>query len=103
MVKTGCQGLCELGPLVRIEPYDYQYVHVQVEDCKEIVDRTVLQGQPVERLFYRDHDNICPHPDDIPFLNQQTRIVLENCGRIDAESIDEYIAAVSYTHLRKLC
>ena len=51
MVKTGCQGLCELGPLVRIEPYDYQYVHVQLEDCKEIVDRTVLQGQPVERLF----------------------------------------------------
>ena len=91
VVKTGCQGLCELGPLVRIEPYDYQYVHVQLEDCKEIVDRTVLQGQPVERLFYRDHDNICPHPDDIPFLNQQTRIVLENCGRIDA--------AVSYTHL----
>ena len=67
VVKTGCQGLCELGPLVRIEPYDYQYVHVQVEDCKEIVDRTVLQGQPVERLFYRDHDNICPHPDDIRF------------------------------------
>ena len=43
VVNTGCQGLCELGPLVRIEPYDYQYVHVQLEDCKEIVDRTVLQ------------------------------------------------------------
>ena len=93
VVKTGCQGLCELGPLVRIEPYHYQYVHVQVEDCKEIVDRTVLAGQPVERLFYRDRDQLCPHPDDIPFLNQQTRIVLENCGQIDAESIDEYIAA----------
>ena len=101
VVKTGCQGLCELGPLVRIEPYDYQYVHVQVEDCKEIVDRTVLQGQPVERLFYRDHDNICPHPDDIPFLNQQTRIVLENCGRIDAESIDEYIAAGGFQAMTK--
>ena len=101
VVKTGCQGLCELGPLVRIEPYDYQYVHVQVEDCKEIVDRTVLQGQPVERLFYRDHDNICPHPDDIPFLNQQTRIVLENCGRIDAESIDEDIAAGGFQAMTK--
>ena len=101
VVKTGCQGLCELGPLVRIEPYDYQYVHVQLEDCKEIVDRTVLQGQPVERLFYRDHDNICPHPDDIPFLNQQTRIVLENCGRIDAESIDEYIAAGGFQAMTK--
>lgn len=101
VVKTGCQCLCELGPLVRIEPYDYQYVHVQLEDCKEIVDRTVLQGQPVERLFYRDHDNICPHPDDIPFLNQQTRIVLENCGRIDAESIDEYIAAGGFQAMTK--
>ena len=75
VVKTGCQGLCELGPLMKIEPYDYQYVHVQVEDCKEIVERTVMEGQPVSRLFYRDHDTVCPHPSDIPFLNQQTRIV----------------------------
>ncbi|MDY4692382.1 MAG: (2Fe-2S) ferredoxin domain-containing protein, partial [Blautia sp.] len=44
IVKTGCQGLCELGPLMRIEPYDYQYVHVQVEDCKEIVERSILNG-----------------------------------------------------------
>lgn len=101
VVKTGCQGLCELGPLVRIEPYHYQYVHVQVEDCKEIVDRTVLAGQPVERLFYRDRDQLCPHPDDIPFLNQQTRIVLENCGQIDAESIDEYIAAGGFQAMAK--
>ncbi len=101
VVKTGCQGLCELGPLVRIEPYHYQYVHVQIEDCKEIVDRTVLAGQPVERLFYRDHDELCPHPDDIPFLNQQTRIVLENCGQINAESIDEYIAAGGFQAMAK--
>ena len=101
VVKTGCQGLCELGPLVRIEPYHYQYVHVQGEDCKEIVDRTVLAGQPVERLFYRDRDQLCPHPDDIPFLNQQTRIVLENCGQIDAESIDEYIAAGGFQAMAK--
>ena len=46
IVKTGCQGLCELGPLMRIEPYDYQYVHVQPEDCKEIVERTILEGKP---------------------------------------------------------
>ena len=92
VIKTGCQGLCELGPLMRIEPYDYQYVHVQPEDCKEIVERTILEGKPVERLFYRDNNTVCPHPDDIPFLNQQTRIVLENCGKIDAESIEEYIA-----------
>lgn len=102
VVRTGCQGLCELGPLMRIEPYDYQYVHVQVEDCKEIVSRTVLSGQPVERLFYRHEDKVCLHPDDIPFLNLQTRIVLENCGKIDAESIDEYIAAGGFSALVKV-
>ena len=101
VVRTGCQGLCELGPLMRIEPYDYQYVHVQVEDCKEIVSRTVLLGHPVERLFYRYEDKVCPHPDDIPFLNLQTRIVLENCGKIDAESIEEYIASGGFSALVK--
>ncbi len=44
VVKTGCQGLCELGPLVRIEPYDYQYVHVQVDDCREIVEKRPFCG-----------------------------------------------------------
>ena len=101
IVKTGCQGLCELGPLMRIEPYDYQYVHVQVDDCREIVEKTVICGLPVERLFYRHNDEACPHPSDIPFLNQQTRIVLENCGKIDAESIDEYIAAGGFSALAK--
>ena len=101
VIKTGCQGLCELGPLMRVEPYDYQYVHVQPEDCREIVERTVLQGQPVERLFYREDNKVCPHPDDIPFLNQQTRIVLENCGKINAESIDEYIAVGGFQALAK--
>ena len=102
VIKTGCQGLCELGPLMRIETYDYQYVHVQPEDCKEIVERTILEGKPVERLFYRDNNTVCPHPDDIPFLNQQTRIVLENCGKIDAESIEEYIAVGGYQALAKV-
>ncbi len=69
---------------------------------KEIVEKTILEGKPVERLFYKDHDTVCPHPDDIPFLNQQTRIVLENCGKIDAESIDEYIAVGGYQALAKV-
>ena len=86
---------------MKIEPYDYQYVHVQVEDCKEIVERTVMEGEPVSRLFYRDHDTACPHPSDIPFLNQQTRIVLENCGNINAESIDEYIAVGGFQAMAK--
>ena len=101
VIKTGCQGLCELGPLVRIEPYGYQYVHVQEEDCLEIVERTVRLGHPVDRLLCRHGDEIGPKPEDIPFLNRQTRIVLENCGKIDAESIDEYIAAGGFSALAK--
>ncbi|MGI6070834.1 MAG: NADH-ubiquinone oxidoreductase-F iron-sulfur binding region domain-containing protein [Blautia sp.] len=102
VIKTGCQGLCELGPLMRIEPYDYQYVKVQIEDCREIVDRTVLRGQPVERLFYQTKEGEpCQHPNDIPFIGRQTRIVLENCGSIDAESIDEYIAVGGFSALTK--
>ena len=50
VVKTGCQGICELGPLVRIEPAHFQYVKVQPEDCREIFEKSVLAGEPVERL-----------------------------------------------------
>lgn len=96
-LKTGCQGLCEYGTLVRIEPYDYQYVKVKAEDCAEIVEETVKNGRPVERLFHRNGEETYVHPMDIPFLNKQTRIVLENCGNIDAESLDEYIAAGGFS------
>jgi len=93
--KTGCQGFCELGPLVRIQKGDevIQYVKVQVEDCQEIFENTVLGSEVVERLLYSKKDVVYKHPEDIPFMAKQTRIVLENCGRVDAESLDEYIAA----------
>ena len=57
VVKTGCQGLCELGSLMRIEPYDYQYVHVQPEDCKEIVEKTILEGKPVGEVVTKAIEN----------------------------------------------
>ena len=100
-VKTGCQGICELGPLVRIEPAHYQYVKVQPEDCGEIFERTVLHGEPVERLFYHRNEKIYEKPEEIPFIAGQTRIVLENCGKIDAESLEEYIAAGGFSALTK--
>ena len=65
IAKTGCQGLCELGPLVRIEPQHLQYVHVQIDDCKEIIEKTVLKGEPIERLFYKHDEKPCEHPEDI--------------------------------------
>ena len=101
VVKTGCQGICELGPLVRIEPAHYQYVKVQPEDCVEIFEKTVLNGEPVERLFYHREEEIFEKPEEIPFIAGQTRIVLENCGKIDAESLEEYIAAGGFSALTK--
>lgn len=101
IVKSGCQGFCELGPLVRIEPYSYQYIKVQMDDCKEIVDRTVKEGEPVERLFYSKNDKSYAHPKDIPYFAKQTRIVLENCGNIDAESLNEYISVGGFEALTK--
>lgn len=101
--KTGCQGFCELGPLVRIQKGDevIQYVKVQIEDCKEIFENTVLKNEVVDRLLYSKKDVHYKHPEDIPFMAKQTRIVLENCGRVDAESLDEYIAAGGFEALTK--
>ena len=102
VANTGCQGICELGPLVRVEPYHYQYIRVKPEDCAEIFERTVLHGEPVERLFYENQNGkACPKPEDIPFMAGQTRVVLEHCGNIDAISLDEYIAVGGYDALAK--
>jgi len=99
--KSGCQGFCELATLVRVEPYDYQYMKVKEEDCQEIFEKTVLKGEPVERLFYHDETQVYPHQADIPFYKYQTRLALKNCGKIDALSIDEYIATGGFEAFTK--
>lgn len=101
--KTGCQGFCELGPLVRITKNDetVQYVKVQLDDCQELFERAVLGDEVVERLLYRKEKKAYRHPEEIPFIAKQTRIVLENCGRFDAESIDEYMASGGFSALEK--
>ena len=101
IVKSGCQGFCELGPLVRIEPQHCQYVKVQPEDCEYIVEKTVKQGIPVERLFYKKEGISYGAVDEIPYFARQTRIVLEQCGNIDAESVEEYMAAGGFSALKK--
>lgn len=104
VIKTGCQGFCELGPLVRIQKGDevIQYVKVQKEDCKEVFEQSVLGDNVVDRLLYTQAGKSYKHPTDIPFIAKQTRIVLENCGSVDAESIDEYLAAGGFTALEKV-
>ena len=101
--KTGCQGFCELGPLVRIQKGErvIQYVKVQPEDCPEIFEKSVLGGEVIERLLYHKGEQSYVQPDEIPFIAKQTRIVLENCGKFDAESLDEYLAAGGFEALKK--
>lgn len=99
--KSGCHGFCEMGPLVQIEPEGILYTHVQLEDCDEIIEKTILKGEVVERLLYElDGVRYTKHS-DIPFYHRQHRIVLENCGTIDAEDIDEYLAKDGYTAFEK--
>ena len=101
--KTGCQGFCELGPLVRIQKGDkvVQYVKVQPGDCPEIFEKSVLGDETLERLLYKKGDQTYISPDEIPFIAKQTRIVLENCGKFDAESLEEYLAAGGFEALKK--
>ncbi len=101
MKKSGCHGFCEMGPLVRIEPYGYLYTKVQASDCEEIVEATIVNKSYVDRLAYKKDGVIYREQDDIPFYAQQTRVVLENCGHIDATSIKEYLAIGGYRAVEK--
>lgn len=98
---SGCHGFCEMGPLVRIEPYNYLYLKVKLEDCEEIFEKTILRGEPVERLMYHDDHKVYETQEEIPFYAEQTRLVLKNCGHIDAEHIEEAIAAGAYESFEK--
>lgn len=97
--KSGCHGFCEAGPLVRIEPYNYLYLKVKLEDCEEIFEKTVKNGLPVTNLMHKEKDKIYETQEEIPFYQKQTRLVLQNCGHIDAENIQEYIARGGYKGL----
>ncbi len=99
--KTGCHGLCEFGPMLRIEPEGWVYVKVRPEDASEIAERTVRDGQFIERLGYRQNDKTYRAHDDIPFYQKQTRRVLEHCDQIDAESLEDYLALGGYSAVCK--
>ncbi len=100
---TGCHGFCEQGPNVVVEPEGIFYTHVQSEDAAEIVHSHLRDGKPVERLFYRDPvtNKAIPYYSEINFYKKQQRIILRNCGRINPEKIDHYIAQGGYRALRK--
>ena len=99
--KSGCHGFCEMGPLVRIEPYGWLYTKVKIEDCEEIIEKTIIEGEVIERLIYKQDGVSYAKQEEIPFYRKQTRLVLESCGHINATSIREYIATGGYTALEK--
>jgi NADH-quinone oxidoreductase subunit F len=103
VVETGCFGFCRFGPNMVIYPEGVFYCEVQLEDVRELVEEHLLKGRVVKRLLYREPDTSGEVVDfgDIEFFAKQRRVVLANCGAIDPESIDEYIARDGYFALAK--
>ncbi|MDA3957400.1 NADH-quinone oxidoreductase subunit NuoF [Oceanispirochaeta sp.] len=104
IVKTGCFGFCEKGPIVKVLPEQAFYVEVVPEDAKEIIAETIVKGRIVERLQYQPEKGAKGDAFDIEnieFYQKQYRIVLRNCGLINPESIDEYVARDGYAALEK--
>ena len=101
VVRTGCFGLCEAGPIVIVYPEGAFYSRVKVEDVDEIVEEHLLKGRIVERLLHKDEEeqDVATTLDDIEFYKKQNRVALRNCGVIDPEVIDEYIAFDGYKAL----
>ena len=103
VVQTGCFGLCAKGPIVIIRPEDVFYAQVQPEDAQEIIEKHIQNGEIVERLLCKDIDNTTVKKlDELTFYKKQKRIALKNCGVIDPENIDEYIAFDGYKALEKV-
>ena len=103
VIKTGCFGLCAKGPIVIIRPEDTFYAMVTPEDCEEIIQSHIIEGKVVERLLCKDIDGRkVTKLDDLTFYKKQKRIALKNCGVINPEDIDEYIAFDGYRALARV-
>lgn len=99
--RSGCHGFCEMGPLVRIEPQGWLYTKVKIEDCEEIVEKTIVGGECIERLVCVQDGKLYRRQEEIPFYAKQHRVVLEHCGHINALSIRDYLAVDGYRALEK--
>ncbi len=103
VIQTGCFGLCAKGPIVIIRPEDTFYAMVKPEDCEEIIEKHIQNGEIVERLLCKDIDGKKVQKlDELSFYKKQKRIALKNCGVINPEEIDEYIAFDGYKALEKV-
>ena len=106
VIRTGCFGLCEAGPVVIVYPEGTFYSRVKPENVDEIVTEHLLKGRKVEHLVYTDHatheQDASKALEDIGFYKHQMRVALRNCGVIDPENIDEYLAMDGYKALEKV-
>ena len=103
VVRTGCFGLCARGPIMVIRPEDTFYAMATEDDVEEIIDKHIIKGEIVERLLCKDVDGtVVKKLDELNFYKKQHRIVLKNCGLIDPENIDEYLAFDGYKALEKV-
>lgn len=103
VIMTGCFGLCAKGPIVIIRPEDTFYSNVTPEDCEEIINTHIIEGKTVDRLLCKDIDGKYVNSlDELNFYKKQNRIALKNCGVINPEEIDEYIAFDGYKALEKV-
>jgi NADP-reducing hydrogenase subunit HndC len=104
VITTGCFGFCEKGPIVKMIPDNTFYVSVKPEDAAEIVAEHAVKGRKVSRLLYKDPVKKEQIPDSkhMGFYKKQIRIALRNCGLIDPENVDEYLAADGYEAMGKV-
>ena len=103
VIITGCFGLCAKGPIVIIRPEDTFYSNVRPEDCEEIIQTHIVEGKRVERLLCKDIDGkIVNSLDELNFYKKQKRIALKNCGVINPQDIEEYIAFDGYRALERV-
>ncbi|MBF4692999.1 NADH-quinone oxidoreductase subunit NuoF [Fusibacter ferrireducens] len=104
VVKTGCFGFCGQGPIIKVHPDNVFYVQVGLDDIDEIINEHIIKGRTVERLLYKEPEtqvNLAKH-DEMSFYKKQYRIALRNCGLINPEDINEYIAFNGYEALGKV-
>jgi len=98
--KSGCHGFCERGPLVKFEPIGLLYNEVKLKDVDDIIEKTLKKGEIIDRLLYKSSDGESfSKENSIPFYVNQNRVTLENCGNIDPEDIDDYLAENGYKAL----
>ncbi len=102
IIETGCMGPCDVGPVMLVYPEGVFYQKLSVADIPKLVEEHFMKGRPVKRLMLQDSENIYETKKELPFYKKQIKVALENCGYINPDSIDEYIAVNGYEAIGKV-